>query len=63
MTNYLTNTNKKIKKTGKLNNKRLFEFNLTAKKTCPQAKDCLKYCFADKGTYKYPVVKNKYDNN
>ena len=33
--NILTNTNSKIKKTAKLNNIRLYEFNLPAIDSCP----------------------------
>ena len=46
--NILTNTNSKIKKTAKLNNIRLYEFNLPAIDSCPFAKDCLAYCLANK---------------
>ena len=59
----LTNTNSKIKKTAKLNNVRLFEFNLPAVSTCPFADTCKKICYADKGTFKYPVVQAKYHSN
>jgi len=61
--NMLTNSNSKIKKTSKINNVRLFEFNLPAIKTCPFAKDCVSYCYADKGTYLYKNVQNKYRYN
>jgi hypothetical protein len=63
MYNLLTNTNRKIKKTAKLNNVRLYEFNLTAVNSCPFAKDCIKICYADKGTYKYKNVQKKYEFN
>ena len=59
----LTNTNSKIKKTAKLNNVRLFEFNLPAVSTCPFADTCKEICYADKGTFKYPVVQAKYHSN
>ena len=58
--NLLTNTNKKIKKTGKLNNVKLYEFNLPAIDSCPFADECKKYCFADKGRYLMPNVQDKY---
>ena len=58
--NLLTNTNKKIKKTGKMNGVRLYEFNLPAIDSCPFAKECKKYCFADKGRYLMPNVQDKY---
>ena len=59
----LTNTNKKIKKTGKMNGVKLFEFNLPAIVSCPFAKDCIKYCYAHKGSYLYKVVREKYQFN
>ena len=59
----LTNTNKKIKKTGKMNGVKLFEFNLPAIDSCPFAKDCIEYCYAHKGTYLYKVVRDKYQFN
>jgi len=59
----LTNTNSKIKKTAKLNNVRLFEFNLPAVSSCPFADACKEFCYADKGTFKYPVVQAKYHSN
>ena len=61
--NILTNTNSKIKKTAKLNNIRLYEFNLPAIDSCPFAKDCLAYCYANKGTYLYKNVQDKYKAN
>jgi hypothetical protein len=61
--NILTNTNSKIKKTAKLNNIRLYEFNLPAIDSCPFAKDCLSYCYANKGTYLYKNVQDKYQAN
>lgn len=61
--NLLTNTNAKIKKTGKLNNVKLYEFNLPAIDSCPFADECKKYCFADKGRYLMPNVQDKYNFN
>tara|TARA_R100001530_G_scaffold132424_1_gene104848 strand:+ start:443 stop:1021 length:579 start_codon:yes stop_codon:yes gene_type:complete len=61
--NLLTNTNKKIKKTGKMHGVKLFEFNLPAIDSCPFAKDCIAYCFANKGTYLYKNVQDKYNFN
>ena len=58
--NLLTNTNAKIKKTGKLNGVKLYEFNLPAIDSCPFADECKKYCFADKGRYLMPNVQDKY---
>ena len=57
--NLLTNSNKKIKKTAKLNNVRLYEFNLPALITCPFADECKVFCYADKGSYKWIPVVNK----
>ena len=61
--NLLTNTNAKIKKTAKLNGVRLYEFNLPALITCPFADSCKVFCYADKGSYKYKVVVEKYAFN
>ena len=61
--NLLTNSNKKIKKTAKLNNVRLYEFNLPALITCPFADECKVFCYADKGSYKWKPVVNKYAFN
>ena len=61
--NLLTNTNQKIKKTGKMNGVRLYEFNLPAVSSCPFADDCKEYCFADKGRYLMPNVQDKYSFN
>ena len=67
--NLLTNTKQKMKKTSKLNNTRVFEFNLPAWKSitgkiiCPFASECIKFCFAKKGTYLYKNVRDKYETN
>ena len=58
----LLTQNKKLKKTSIANNKRVLNFSLPAYKTesgktvCPFAKDCIKYCYAQKGNYRYPSV-------
>ena len=58
----LLTQNKKLKKTSIANNMRVMNFSLPAYKTitgktvCPFAKDCIKYCYAQKGNYKYPSV-------
>ena len=58
----LLTQNAKLKKTSIENNKRVLNFSLPAYKTitgktvCPFAKDCIKYCYAQKGNYKYPNV-------
>ena len=59
----LTNTNSKIKHSGNINGVRLYEFNLPAVKTCHWADICKKYCFADKGSFLYKVVQDKYARN
>jgi hypothetical protein len=56
-TNYLKNNNRKLKRDG------IWSFNLPAKKTCGQAKECLKYCYADKGAYRYPAVQASMQRN
>jgi hypothetical protein len=58
----LLTQNAKLKKTSLENKKRVLNFSLPAYKTasgktvCPFAKDCIKYCYAQKGNYKYPSV-------
>ena len=58
----LLTQNSKLKKTSIENNARVLNFSLPAYKTitgktvCPFAKDCIKYCYAQKGNYKYPSV-------
>ena len=58
----LLTQNSKLKKTSIENKMRVLNFSLPAYKTitgktvCPFAKDCIKYCYAQKGNYKYPSV-------
>jgi hypothetical protein len=58
----LLTQNAKLKKTSIENKMRVMNFSLPAYKTitgktvCPFAKDCIKYCYAQKGNYKYPSV-------
>jgi hypothetical protein len=58
----LLTQNAKLKKTSIENNMRVLNFSLPAYKTitgktvCPFAKDCVKYCYAQKGNYRYPSV-------
>ena len=58
----LLTQNSKLKKTSIENNMRVLNFSLPAYKTitgktvCPFAKDCVKYCYAQKGNYRYPSV-------
>ena len=58
--NLLTNSNQKIKKTAKLNGKRLYDFNIPAVATCPFAKDCKTYCYADKGLFRMQYKKYQF---
>ena len=58
----LLTQNAKLKKTSIENKMRVLNFSLPAYKTitgktvCPFAKDCIKYCYAQKGNYRYPSV-------
>ena len=59
----LLTQNAKMKKTSKENNTKIFNFSIPAYKTkagkitCPFAKDCIKYCYAQKGNYKrFPII-------
>jgi len=58
----LLTQNAKLKKTSIENKMRVMNFSLPAYKTitgktvCPFAKDCVKYCYAQKGNYRYPSV-------
>ena len=65
----LTNSNAKLKKSSKLNNASIYAFDIpayktmTGKITCPFAKDCVKYCYAQKGAYTWSPAQNKHNNN
>jgi len=59
----LLTQNAKMKKTSKENNTKIFNFSIPAYKTkggkvtCPFAKDCIKYCYAQKGNYiRFPKI-------
>mgnify|MGYP003134027381 CR=1 FL=1 len=58
-----------MKKTSKINNTKVYEFNLpawksiTGKTICLFADECIKFCFANKGTYLYRNVREKYEKN
>jgi hypothetical protein len=59
----LLTQNTKLKKTSKINNARIFNFSIPAYKSktgkiiCPFAKECVKYCYAQKGNYtRFPIV-------
>tara|TARA_R100000541_G_scaffold24676_1_gene34323 strand:+ start:91 stop:693 length:603 start_codon:yes stop_codon:yes gene_type:complete len=60
----LLTQNAKLKKTSKINKTKIFNFSIPAYKTksgkitCPFAKECIKYCYAQKGNYtRFPIVK------
>ena len=65
----LTNSNTKLKKSSKLNNASIYAFDLpayktkTGKVTCPFAKDCIKFCYAQKGAYTWSPAQNKHNQN
>ena len=59
----LLTQNAKMKKTSKENKVKIFNFSIPAYKTkagkltCPFAKDCIKYCYAQKGNYtRFPKI-------
>ena len=61
----LLTQNAKMKKTSIKNNSKIFNFSIPAYKTkegkvtCPFAKDCIKYCYAQKGNYtRFPIVQD-----
>lgn len=47
----------------KLAKQNIASFDLPQGHTCPFAGECLKFCYAAKGNYKFPTVKNKYSKN
>ncbi len=49
---FLTQNNK-LKKTSKTTGARVFNFGITAVKSCIGALECKKYCYADKGLRKF----------
>ncbi len=61
----LLTQNAKMKKTSKENNTKIYNFSIPAYKTksgkitCPFAKDCIKYCYAQKGNYtRFPIIQD-----
>tara|TARA_R100000664_G_scaffold1606_1_gene4083 strand:- start:284 stop:889 length:606 start_codon:yes stop_codon:yes gene_type:complete len=59
----LLTQNAKMKKTSLENKTKIFNFSIPAYKTkggkitCPFAKDCIKYCYAQKGNYtRFPII-------
>lgn len=63
----LLTQNTKLKNTSKTMGKRVFNFGITAYKSmtgkliCPFAKDCVKFCYAQKGTYSWSNVKPAFE--
>ena len=59
--------NSKLKKTSKLVQRRVLNFGIpaykseTGKVTCPFADECVKYCYARKGTFRWPSTVNAYE--
>ena len=60
--------NDKMKKTSKKENIRLYNFGISAYKshstgkvTCPFAKDCIKFCYARKGSFIWSNTKKAYE--
>lgn len=59
--------NSKLKKTSKLAQRRVLNFGIpaykseTGKVTCPFADECIKYCYARKGTFRWPNTVNAYE--
>lgn len=63
----LLTQNTKLKSTSKAMGKRVFNFGITAYKSmsgkliCPFAKDCIKFCYAQKGAYSWSNVKPAFE--
>lgn len=63
----LLTQNTKLKNTSKTIGKRVFNFGITAYKSmtgkliCPFAKDCVKFCYAQKGAYSWSNVKPAFE--
>ena len=59
--------NSKLKKTSQIAGKRVVNFGIpaykseTGKVTCPFADKCIKYCYARKGSFKWPNTVNAYE--
>lgn len=59
--------NSKLKKTSQIAGKRVVNFGIpaykseTGKITCPFADECIKYCYARKGTFRWPNTINAYE--
>jgi len=59
----LLTRNKKIQKTSKLVGERVFNFSLPALKTCPNAGECRKGCYANAGAFLFSTVRSKHESN
>lgn len=63
----LLTQNAKLKATSKAINKKVLNFGIPAYKTssgkltCPMAKECIKFCYAQKGAYNWGNVKPVYE--
>jgi len=68
MYNNILTQNSKLKKTSKLAMRSVLNFGIpaykstTGKITCPFADECVKYCYARKGTFRWPNTINAYEN-
>ncbi len=56
----LLTQNSKLKKTSKKTGYNIFNFGITAIKTCPSALQCISDCYAQQGAYRWTPVKNAY---
>ena len=65
----LTNSNSKLKKSSLKHNAKIYTFDIPAYKTregkitCPFAKECVKFCYAQKGAYIWSPAQNKHNQN
>lgn len=63
----LLTQNKKLKNTSNIAQRRVLNFGIpayksqTGKVTCPFADECIKYCYARKGTFRWPNTINAYE--
>jgi hypothetical protein len=55
--------NRKLLRSSLLTGINTLNFDLPARLTCPKALECLKYCYASKGSFKYPNVISKFARN
>ena len=59
----LLTINSKLDKTNKLNKVKVVAFNLPPVKTCPQAKQCIRGCYACQGRYTFKTIRAKLQAN